>query len=401
MNIPNNLSALLPTFFFAAQMIQREATAGIESVSVNSALEQLAVGMTATYPIAPAATAYDISAGTIPNINGEKAGSGTLSISKSRALAFEYTGEEQRQLAIAGVYSNHYLNQILERMRTLRNEVEADVVACYSQASRAVGTAGTAPFAVDLAASPTVTGMEPFAKLVKEMTDMGCPGIGRSLILNSTAAAKLRNVPNLYRANEAGDNRLLRTGELGIIENFRCGESGQVKAVSAVGTAAATYRVDGAVAKGGTSIKLKTGSGTILAGDVFSLTSSSGRLYVALTAAAAAGDTITIARPGVADAIADGDTLTLAAAFTPNLALTKDAIQLVARQPLLPGVGGSASGNGGAGGILLDTALVPDPGTGLVYQIAMWSLYRQVLIEIALCWGVGVVNPQNMVLLLG
>jgi hypothetical protein len=398
--IPNNLSALLPTFFFAAQVIQREATHLISSVYVNAELAQIAKGMTATYPVAPPAKGYDIIPGNIPVINGETAGSGTITISKSRAFSFEYTGEEQRQLSIAGIYSNQYMNQILERMRSIRNEIETDLAALYVGASRAVGTAGTTPFAVNLAASPTVTGMEGFANMTKEMTDLGCPPVGRSAAFNSTAAAKVRNIPNLFRANEAGSDHQLRTGELGTIENFLCGESGQIKPVSTLGNGT-NYVVNGATAAGSTSIVLKTGSGTVLAGDIVSFASSTGRQYIVSTGIAAPG-TITIARPGLADNLPDGDVMTLnATAFTPNLFMTKDAIHLVERQPLLPGLGGSASGNGGAGGILLDTAIIPDPGTGLYYQVAMWSMYRQVMIEIAANWGAAVANPQDLLVLLG
>jgi hypothetical protein len=395
--IPNNLSALLPTFFFATQVIQKEATALIESVNVNTELEQLAVGMTATYPIAPPATGYDIVPGTLPAINGETAGSGTISISKSRAFSFEYTGEEQRQLNIAGIYSNHYLNQILQRMRSIRNEIETDLAALYPYASRAVGTAGTTPFAFN---GTTTSGMEPFANMSKEMTDTGCPPVGRHLAMNSSAAAAIRSVPNLFKANEAGSSTLLRTGEIGTIENFMCGESGQIKKVAACG-GGTSYVTNGTVDKGATSVTVKTGSGTVLAGDVVSFASSPSRFYVVKTGIAAAG-TLALNAPGLMDALPDGDAMTVnTTRFVPNMFMTKDAIQLVARQPLLPGVGGQANGNGGAGGILLDTALIPDPGTGLVYQVAMWSLYRQIMVEMAVCWGMAVVNPQDLLILLG
>ena len=399
MNFSNNLSSLLPTFFFAAQQIQREKTALIESVTVNADVAQIAKGMTATFPIAPPAQLYDVTPGTLPTINGETAGVGTLAITDSQAGAFVYTGEEQRQLAIGGIYNNHYLNQIMERMRSIRNAVEKSLSGAAQLASRAIGTAGTAPFAVNLAANPTVTGMEPFAAINKEMTDTGSPGIGRGLALGSTAGAKLRNVPNLYRANEAGDNRMLRTGEIGVIEGFACSESGQIKPVAACGTGSG-YQFVGAHAKGSTTITVDTGSGTILKGDIFSLASSVGRQYVATSALS--GGILTIARPGLMDDCPDNDALTLnTTVFTPNLAMTKDAIHLVARHPLLPGVGGQASGNGGAGGILLDTANIPDPGTGLIYQVCMWSMYRQIMIELALSWGYAVVNPQDLYVLLG
>jgi hypothetical protein len=66
---------------------------------------------------------------------------------------------------------------------------------------------------------------------------------------------------------------------------------------------------------------------------------------------------------------------------------------LIARQPLLP--------YNGPSGQLLDLTTVPDPRCGLTYQVAMWQSGRTVIIEVALVWGVGVTNPQNLGILLG
>jgi hypothetical protein len=106
-------------------------------------------------------------------------------------------------------------------------------------------------------------------------------------------------------------------------------------------------------------------------------------------------------------ALPDAEPLTFvhdATGYMPNPFFTRDAITLVARQPLLPGFGGSAGGSPGsgiAGGILLDTQLLPDPATGLTYQVAMWSLYRMIAIEIGITYGMAVTNPQDLFVLLG
>jgi hypothetical protein len=73
------------------------------------------------------------------------------------------------------------------------------------------------------------------------------------------------------------------------------------------------------------------------------------------------------------------------------MAFSRDAITLVARQPIL----------GTQGGNLLDTRIVKDPNSPLTYQMSLWQQYRQQFIEFALVWGVAVTNPQNLVTLIG
>jgi hypothetical protein len=88
--------------------------------------------------------------------------------------------------------------------------------------------------------------------------------------------------------------------------------------------------------------------------------------------------------------------------FIQNLFFSRDAIHLVARQPMLPvNLGGTATGVTGAVGTLIDCKLLPDPRSKLVYQICAWAEHRQITIEFGLAFGVGVPNTQNLFLLVG
>ena len=59
-------------------------------------------------------------------------------------MVFGWNGEEQKSLG--GLYNTILVDQFAQAMRTLVNEVEADLAALYIYASRAYGTAGTTPF---------------------------------------------------------------------------------------------------------------------------------------------------------------------------------------------------------------------------------------------------------------
>ncbi len=410
MTTSNILTALMPTFFRALNMVNNEKTDAIDAVTLNSDLAQAVVGQTITYPIAPAKTSYPITPQANPlDVNGDEAGAGTLSITDSEATSFKYTGEEQRQLQLGGV-SQYYADQTAQCIRALRNKIEKAIVdAAAVKACRAVGTGGTTPFAFN---GTTTSGMEIFAETLKECEDNGTPDADLRMILGTLAASGLRKIPSLFKANEAGTDRLLRTGQIGNIESFNVGVSPQIKTRHTVGTGTG-YVLNGAAAAGpyttSQTINVKTGTGTILAGDHITIASDTTRKYIVLSSVGGATVTsITIAAPGLLVAGVDGNAVSVVGtgntALYPmqNLAFSRDAIHLVARQPLLPvGIGGTATGQTGAVGTLISNVLLPDPRSKLVYQVCAWGEHRQILIEFGIAWGVGVPNPQNLFIVLG
>jgi len=128
-----------------------------------------------------------------------------MTISKSRGASFYWTGEEQKSLG--GLYDKILVDQFAQAMRTLVNEVEADLAALYVAASRAYGTAGTTPFGTNLAEA---------AQTLKILQDNGAPTGDLQLVINTAASATLRILAQLNKANEAGSDALLRrTGPAG------------------------------------------------------------------------------------------------------------------------------------------------------------------------------------------
>jgi hypothetical protein len=410
MTSSNVLTALMPTFFRALNMVNNEKTDAIDAVTLNADLAQAVVGQTITYPIAPAKTTYPITSQANPlDINGDTAGSGTLSIQTSEAASFKYTGEEQRQLQLGGV-SQYYADQTAQCIRAIRNNVEAAITAAAGVAAcRAIGTQGTTPFAFN---GTTTSGMENFADLMEAMEENGCPAADIHLILGTTAASAARKIPNLFKANEAGTDRLLRTGDIGTIEGFATGVSPSIK-TRQTPSASTGNVLNGAAAAGpyttSQTILVHNGTGAIVAGDIVQFASDTVHKFVVLSSVGGATpSSITIAAPGLFVAGVDGDAVSVvgtgnaAMKYLKNLAFTRDAIHLIARQPMLPvGIGGTATGTTGAVGTLIANTLLPDPRSKLVYQIAAWGEHRQILIEFGLAYGVGIPNAQNLFVLLG
>lgn len=409
MTTSNVLTGLMPSFFRALNMVNNEKTDAIDAVTLNADLAQAVVGQTITYPIAPAKTPYAISSQATPiDINGDTAGYATGSISASEATGFKYTGEEQKQLQLGGI-SQYYADQAAQCIRALRNLIEKTIVdAAATAACRAVGTVGTRPFTWNLS---TTSGMENIADLMQAVEENGTPTADLRLILGVSSASSLRKVPNLFRANEAGTDRLLRTGDIGLVEGFNVGVSPQIKTWHTNGTQASGTL--GAAATAGpytTAQTLTVTSSTgVLAGDILYFASDP-RKYV-IASVPAGGVTLTIAAPGLFVSQINGAAYTIdqgnvntsiATQYLPNIGFSRDAIHLIARQPMLPvQVGGTATGVTGAVGTMLECKLLPDPRSKLVYQVVAWGEHRQITIEFGLAYGVMIPNPQNLFILEG
>jgi len=382
----NTLTGLIPTLYNARDVVLRELVGLIPAVSSDMTFERAAVGQTVRSPVAPAATASDITpAVTPPNDGDQTIGSTDMSITKSRRVPIRWNGEERLGVDNNGAQFNIILrDQFAQAMRTLTNEVEADLAALHIYASRAYGTAGTTPFASSLA--------DP-AQLRKILSDNGAWTSDMQMVLDTSAGANMRTLAQLTKANEAADTSLLRRGVLLDIHGFAIRESGGIKTHTA-GTGASGTTNNAGYAVGATTITLASaGTGTVLAGDVLTIAGDSNK-YVVVTGDAdiSNGGTVVIQAPGLRKAIAASATnITLSAASTRSMAFDRGAIALATRAPALPAQGDSA----------VDRMLITDPISGLTFEVSMYAQYRQMQYEVALAWGVAAVKKEAIALLLG
>jgi hypothetical protein len=381
----NDFTAFMPTFYKGLNTVAQEQTDSIDAVNQNVSLEQAAMGQTINYPIAPVAAAVDTPQ-TVPAPTYTTAGTGSLVLSKSKSVFFSYNGEDIHQLQLGGVYADFYGDQLKQAVRTLRKLIAADIItAAVAGASRSFGTPGTTPFGT----AGVLTG---FAGPNKILNDNGAPGSDRHLILGTNSVYNIQGIQStLYKANEAGTDRLLRTGTIGSVEGFAVGMDTSIQTISTFGNSAGTTAA--AYAVGATVITLAVGfTGAPIAGDNFHFTGDTANTY---TVASYAAGVITINAPGLMVPVLGTVALVWnTTAGQPNPFFTRDAITLVARMPMI-GSGGSPIGQ------LMDVSTIPDPRCGLIYQLLMWQSGRTIQIEVAEAWGVGVTNPQNLGILWG
>lgn len=378
----NILTGLIPVIYEAMDSIARERVGFIPAVQLDAQASTAAYGQTVTSHVVPAVTNADIVPGVTPPATGAQTlGTVNLTMTKQRSASFLWTGEEQK--AVSNQLASITANQFKQAFRSLSNEMEADIAAAaILGSSRATGTAGTTPFG-------TANVLTDASNLEQILSDNGAPDSERSLVVSTaTFNNLLGKQTNLTKVNEAGTSDTLRRALIDNLFGFSVNKSAALKNVRAAATGA-SYVVNGATAAGSTSVAVKTGTGTINAGDVISFAGDS-NLYVVQAGVSAPG-TVTINNPGLVNAVADGAAVTVVSAYRPNIAFHKNAIVLAARAPAMP-VGGDAAS---------DVTYVTDPYTGMTYQVAVYGMYRQVHIEVGLVWGTKVIKPEFISTLLG
>lgn len=387
----STITNLIPTLYTALDVVSRELVGFIPAVTLDATTERAAKDQVVRSAVAPASEAGDIAPNVTPPDDGNQTiGNVSLTISKARRVPVRWQGEESRSLNAPGPgRSNIMQDQFAQAFRTLANEVEADLSALHVAASRAFGTAAATPFG-------TAGNYTDASNALKILLDNGSPNSDLHMVINTAAGANLRGLQG-GKVNEAGSDSILRQGVLLDIHGMSIRESAQIKTPVA-GTMSGGKVNNAGYAVGATAFGLQnaTGTGVVAAGDVITISGDTNKYVVASATFAGAnpatGDLVTIAAPGLRQAIPAANTaITVVAAAARNMAFRRSAIVLATRAPALPTEGDMAD----------DRVTITDPRSGLSFEVSLYKQYRQVQYEIALAWGVKMVKPEHAAILLG
>ena len=379
------LTGLIPTIYSAMDTVSREQAGFVRAVSMDSGAERAALNQTVMSPVVGAMVAENLNASNVPaDTPAQTIQNVPITITKARSVPFGITGEENLGLNNAGTTARVNRDRIAQALRTLTNEVEADIAALHVSASRAFGTAAGTPFG-------TGGDLSDFAAARRILADNGAPSGELKMILNNTAVERIRGKQSsLFRVNEAGSDDLLRTGSIGMVQGFAVGESAQVKTAVTPGTVTATVDATG-YAVGSTSFTLSAAAVALLAGDIITFAGDTNP-YVVKTAVSGTGGTLVIQEPGIRVAMsAATKAITVVAATNRNMFFHRGAIQLAARAPAMPDGGDMAD----------DVLVLADPVTGLNFEFCIYRGKRQIRYEVNLAWGCAVVQPRHLGLLIG
>ncbi len=344
----NTVTAMANVLFSAARQVPRELVGMLGACTRDfndqgcSKGDTVKIGVVPTMTSAAYTPAQTFTAGTSRTIANK-----TLALTNESVVSWNWTAEEEKQILLTGQTSDIAFQTFQQSLRTLVNEIELYAAGkARAAASRAIGTAGTAPFA------STINVLNSVKQI---LDDNGTAPGDRSLVINTNAGVNLANLGHLYKANEAGTDDLLRNGIIGRLSGFDVRQSAAPASVTA-GTGTSYTSTTAGFAVGTTSIPLITGSGTILAGDVVTFTGDTNK-YVVTTGITAPG-TIVIAEPGLKVALAaSAVALTVGAAATANIAMHRSGLITVVRPGLQPAGGG------------IEQMTVTDPNSGLSFLV--------------------------------
>ena len=380
----NVLTDLAADIYKAADIVGREQVGIIPSVTINGGTEAAAFGDTVRshFTRKPTLNTSYTPSMTIPEGDDQTIDNKTMTIDQVANIQIPWTGEDIKHVNNGSGFETIYGDQIAQAMRAITNAIESYAGGVvYKGASRAVGTAGTTPFA---------SNFDLIAEARQVLVDNGAPMDNQvTLAMNTAAGTKLRNLAQLQKANESGGTELLRQGTLLDLQGMMLKESAGI-ATHTKGTAT------GLDAAGGepvdeTSIALDGGDGgSLLSGDVVTFAGDSNN-YVVATGFTAASGTAVLNETGLREALADATEMTIGNNYTGNVAFHRAAVELVVRPPEQP-FGGDAA---------VDRMTVQDPFSGIVYEIAVYKGYGKTMIDVTTFYACKAWKPDFIATVMG
>ena len=377
-----DLTSFAENIFRARDIVARELIGFIPAVLTNSDTDEVSINGTVNSlkTGAPTLNTSLTPSMTIPEGDAQTIGNETMTLNKVANVRIPLTGEDTRKLQNVGQYQSVIDDMFTQGIRAITNQVEKDIGAtAYLSASRAVGTAGTAPFASDFKLIPQVRQI---------LVDNGAGESDLHLVMNTLAGTNLRSLANLFKVNEAGSDATLRNGELLNLMGLSLKESAGV-ASHTKGTGTGDT-LSGTPAIGSTELTFSAfTTGEYVPGDVIVIEDDPNKYVIASVDATA--NKVTIQAPGLRKTGINGKTITVQADHTANLAFRRPAIELALRPYAVP-AGGDAA---------VDRMVIADDLSPLVFDVNLYQGYKKNMIEMNCVYGVKVWKPEFVATVLG
>ena len=343
-------------------IVANEPAETLKNINMNFDSKRAAKGQVIVVPVMPASSSSAFTARDVPGVgNANQAVNVQVLITNVSEQSNAYSGEQLLQLENTGIRDDLLAQFLAQAERTFRNEMEADVASkIIINASRAIGTPGTIPFATDL---------KTLIQARKILDDNGAPVIDRRVIVNTSAYSNILSTNLVSKAMEAGTDDERRRGVIKNQYGFDIAQSAGISDhASGNGTNyhtdAATYTPSSGMAAKNTAIVVKSGTlGSapvgIQYGDIITFAADTKNKYcvnppvtttTALSAPSTTGSdltsgagTITIGNPGLRKTIADNNAISILSGTTengttgyaPSFAFSRHAVVGVIRPPMI------------------------------------------------------------------
>jgi len=338
---------------------------------INRAYEAQAgeKGGTISVPIPSAITA----AAVVPNtVGGIVPTSAIITLNNWWEASFQ-VNDMELQNAIAGVIPM----EATEAVKALANQVDTLVLTTHNTIYGWGGSAGTTPFATDLAE---------YLDARRALNNQLAPPDPRYVVMNADAEANALGLRAFQDASFRGDTAGILNGEIG----RKLGATwfvDQNVVTHTAGTAAGAGTTNAGFAAGVTQINLQAqGAGTILVGDVFTIAGQA-QTYVADgtgtgCANVGAGGTVNFTPPLAVTIGAAITGVTLKQTHVVNIAFQRDAWALASR----PFAGADPLGVG-----FFQSAV--DPVSGLTLRLEVQRQHKRTLFSYDILYGLQMIRP--------
>lgn len=356
--------------------VSRELVGAIPTATFNAQASSASIGQELRIPVTTVATVEDGGASdSEPSSNTNNLEKVSVTLDKWRTTKVTWTGEEQNSLG--ALTSPIMRDQYTQAIRSLVNEMEADCCNALLGGAVASGNIITTinPFASDLS---------DLTKARKILTDNGSPITDLNFVMNTQAGMNLRNLTQLQKVNEGGENTLLRQGVLGNLFGFNLRESAGF-ATHTAGSASG-FLVNGDVAKGETVIAIDTGTGTFKAGDLVHFGEDVTHKYVVKESGATY---LKLANELVKD-VDDNSAVNVTSSYSGSVGFNRGGLLLATRVPYVP--------QGGDGAV--DRTYITDPMTGITLEVAVWGKAYKNTMTFSAVWGTKNIKGEHSVALI-
>jgi hypothetical protein len=372
----NNLANVVPTILKYGLTALRENAVLARYVTTDFSTEVAAKGKVIGIPISTSMAATNVTPGT-PATTDIVPGVANIELSNWKEVGFLLSDKEIKEIDENAML----VGQASEAIKSLANAVEKTIIAQGLNFYGMAGATGVTPFA----STP--------AELISARALMGkqlAPMNDRVFALDSAAAAKALGLSLFTQAYSTGDNTL-KTGVMGNRFGFDFVENQNIEGnVLTKGSGALTaYIVNNAsFAIGATSVAVTAGTGNIVVGEVFTVAGDT-QQYVVTEAYAGGAGTVKF-YPAAKVAWANSAIITLQSAYAQmNLCWQKGAIGLATRPLDTPD------------GLGVISSSAVDPISGLTLRLEVQRTYKQTRWSWDILWGVGTIQRERGVRLLG
>jgi hypothetical protein len=369
--VANTWTEVIPKLLAQGLMALRQQA--IMPRLVNRTYDTLAgeLGSTIDIPIPSAVTVGNVAPSNTPPSTGDSAPTKvSIALDQWKEAAFYLTDKE-----LLEVMRGTIPMQASEAVKALANTIDSAILAQYVNIYGYAGSAGSAPFSSD---------PQDYLDARKVLADQLAPMDPRNVVLDPGAEANALALRAFQDASFGGGSDTIINGQIGRKMGALWVMDQNVPTHTAGTAAGATTNAAGYALGVKTVTLAVAGTGTILAGDVFTFAGDS-QTYVVVTGDSDVSDGGTVVfEPGLKQAIpASATGITLKGSHVVNLLLHRDAFALAMRP--FAGSDPLALGN-------FSSAV--DPVSGLALRLEVTREHKRTRFAYDVLYGVATIRPE-------